>query len=521
MFFNAKLSSARALILLFLSVFCLIALLVTIYVNTNLMWISILAFALLILATGNSMQHRHTILRNYPVIGYIRYLIEAFRPELRQYLWESDLEGRPFNRRQRSIVYQRAKGARENVAFGTLYDVNAPGYEWIAHSMFPKKISGPLRTVIGNKQCKQPYDASILNIGAMSYGALSNTAIKALNKGAKLGGFAHNTGEGGISDYHLLGGDLIWQIGTGYFGCRDSFGKFSAELFRRKVAHPLVKMIELKISQGAKPGLGGMLPANKNTAEIAKIRHVVPGTTILSPPAHTAFSNSTDMIRFVGFLRALSGGKPIGIKLCIGNEMDFTEICDAIYATNIIPDFITIDGAEGGTGAAPIEFSDHVGMPLYDALAIASQTLKRYNLQGAIKIIASGKIITGFDIVKALSLGASCCYSARGMMLSLGCIQALQCHSGKCPVGIATQDKGRAFGLDVSDKCVRVANYHQKTLDATAKLIEACGYTKLDEINPAKVFRKVDHHHTKSFLDIYFPPKASYKDQWTQSKILN
>lgn len=521
MSFKTRTSSARTLILLICILTSLIGWLLVIYIHVNWSWAAILASVLLLLAVVNSIQRKHTILRNYPVIGYLRYFIEAFRPELRQYLWESDLNGKPFNRRQRSIVYQRAKGVRENVAFGTQYDVNAPGYEWIAHSIFPKRFTGSMRVSIGNSQCKQPYESSILNIGGMSYGALSSTAISALNEGAKIGGFAHNTGEGGISDYHLLGGPLIWQIGTGYFGCRDAFGKFNGELFRQKATSDSVKMIELKLSQGAKPGLGGMLPANKNTPEIAEIRHVVAGTAILSPPAHTAFSNPTDMIRFVGFLRALSGGKPVGIKLCVGSKSDFTDICDAIYATNIIPDFITIDGAEGGTGAAPIEFSDHVGMPLYEAIAFASQTLERYNLNKEIKIIASGKIIAGFDIVKALALGASCCYSARGMMFSLGCIQALQCHSGKCPVGIATQDKARAYGLDVSDKCIRVANYHQKTLDATVKLMEACGYEKFSDIDPNKIFRKVDQYHTKSFSDIYFRGKSNYKDKWPLAKILN
>lgn len=521
MFFHARTGSARALVLLICSLASLIVWLLVIYVHVNWAWAVIPTLALFMLAVVNSTQKKHSILRNYPIIGYLRYLIESFRPELRQYLWESELDGKPFSRRQRSLVYQRAKGASENIAFGTQQDVNAPGHEWIAHSIFPKRFTGSLRVMIGNMQCKQPYDASIFNIGGMSYGALSSTAVSALNEGARMGGFAQNTGEGGISSYHLHGGQLIWQIGTGYFGCRDAFGKFSPELFRRKAGTDLVKMIELKLSQGAKPGLGGMLPANKNTPEIAAIRHVPAGRTILSPPAHTAFSNPTDMIRFVGFLRALSGGKPVGIKLCVGSKSDFTEICDAIYATNIIPDFLTIDGAEGGTGAAPVEFSDHVGMPLYDAIAFARQTLEHYNLHKAIKIIASGKIISGFDIVKALALGASCCYSARGMMFSLGCIQALQCHSGKCPVGIATQDKARAFGLDVSDKRVRVANYHQKTLDATVKLLEACGYGKLSEIDPAKIFRKVDSCHTRSFSDIYFPGNASYKDSWPSLSRMN
>lgn len=521
MSFKTRTNSARALILIYCILANLLVWPLALYSHGNWIWAAIITSALLILAIVNSLQRKHTILRNYPVIGYLRYLIEGFRPELRQYLWESELDGKPVNRRQRNIVYQRSKGVRESVAFGTQYDVSAPGYEWIAHSLFPKKFTGSTRVVIGNVQCKQPYEASIFNIGGMSYGALSSTAISALNEGAKLGGFAHNTGEGGISTYHLLGGHLIWQIGTGYFGCRDADGNFDPELFKRKAACDSVKMIELKLSQGAKPGLGGMLPGNKNTREIAEIRHVVAGTPILSPPAHTAFTNPKEMIRFVEILRTLSGGKPVGIKLCVGSKSDFTNICDAIYAANIIPDFITIDGAEGGTGAAPVEFSDHVGMPLYEALAFVSQTLERYNLNKEIKIIASGKIIAGFDIVKALALGASCCYSARGMMFSLGCVQALQCHSGKCPVGIATQDNARAFGLDVSDKRIRVANYHQRTLEATVKLLEACGYETLSDIDPNKIFRKIDQYHTKSFSEIYFPGESIHKEKWPQVSNMN
>lgn len=521
MFFKAKTSSARATVLYFCILAHLGAWLLAIYIHPSWAWAVTITFIQLVLAIWNSVQRKHSILRNYPLIGYMRYLIEAFRPELRQYLWESDLDGKPFSRKQRSIVYQRAKGARETEAFGTQYDVTAPGYEWIAHSVFPKKFTGPIRVVIGNMQCKQPYESSILNIGGMSYGALSSTAISALNEGARMGRFAHNTGEGGISPYHLRGGDLIWQIGTGYFGCRDAFGKFSPELFRLKAASPSVKMIELKLSQGAKPGLGGILPVNKNTAEIAAIRKLSAGMAIISPPAHTAFSNPTDLIRFVGFLRALSEGKPVGFKLCVGEKSDFIEICDAICATGIIPDFITIDGSQGGTGSAPMEFSDHVGMPLYDALAFASRTLKSYNLHRVVKIIASGKVIAGFDIVRALSLGASCCYSARGMMFSLGCIQALQCHSGKCPTGIATQDRVLAYGLDISDKRTRVASYHQKTLDATVRLLEACGYEKLSDIDPNKIFRKVDQYHTKSFLEIYFSEQKSHRFQWSQQRYLN
>ncbi|WP_285009290.1 FMN-binding glutamate synthase family protein [Pedobacter faecalis] len=521
MFFTWKLSSARTLIISLLLLFSLGTWFLALYIHISFIWLALIATGLLSIAVHNAVQRRHTILRNYPLIGYVRYFMEAFRPELRQYLWESDLDGKPFNRIQRSLVYQRAKGERESIAFGTQLDVNAAGHEWLAHAVFPKKFTGKMRTRVGNAQCKRPYDASILNIGAMSYGALSSTAVSALNQGAQLGGFAHNTGEGGISDYHLYEADLIWQIGTGYFGCRDAEGKFDPQLFMRKASRPAVKMIELKLSQGAKPGLGGMLPGNKNTEEIARIRHVPVGTAVISPPAHNAFSDATQLIRFLGFLRALSDGKPVGIKLCIGSESDFTDICDAIYATNIIPDFITIDGAEGGTGAAPVEFSNHVGMPLYDAIAFVNRTLKHYGLENDIRIIASGKIVTGFDIIKALSLGAHCCYSARGMMLALGCVQALQCNSGKCPAGIATQDKARAYGLDVRDKRARVANYHKQTLTAAVQLMEAAGFADLSEISPAKIFRKLNSHQTLSFQDIYFQNKNDYRENWFKSRILN
>lgn len=338
----------------------------------------------------------------------------------------------------------------------------------------------------------------------MSYGALSKTAISSLNEGALLGGFAHNTGEGGISNYHLRGGDLVWQIGTGYFGCRDIDGNFDPELFKMNAGRENVKMIELKLSQGAKPGHGGILPGDKNTAEIATIRNVVAGTTVYSPPAHSAFSNSMEMIGFIRQLRQLSDGKPVGFKICIGDKQEFADICNAISLTGIIPDFITIDGSEGGTGAAPLEFTDNIGMPLYDALAFATQTLKLFDLKEHVKLIAAGKIITAFDILKVLSLGASACYSARGMMFSLGCIQALTCDSNRCPVGIATQDPSLYSGLDISEKRVRVANFHKNTIKATIEMMEACGFKTLGDIQPGKFYRKIDPLQTKSLQDIYF-----------------
>ena len=468
---------------------------------------------LLILAIYDVVQKKHAITRNYPIIGHLRFLFVSIRPEIRQYFFESDLDGKPFNRRQRSIVYQRSKNQRETVAFGMQDDPTRAGYEWVAHSMYPAKVEhSDLRIWIGNKQCRQPYHASILNIGAMSYGALSKTAITALNKGAALGGFAHNTGEGGISNYHLQGGDLIWQIGTGYFGCRNEEGNFDAASFSVNALRPQVKMIEIKLSQGAKPGHGGILPATKNTAEIAAIRQVVPHTTVHSPASHSAFNSPYGLLSFLQELRELSEGKPVGFKLCIGDKQEFEAICDAMNDTGIIPDFISIDGAEGGTGAAPLEFTDYLGMPLYDALAFARECLEARGLTEHIRLIAAGKIITGFDLLKVLSLGASACYSARGMMLSLGCIQALTCDSGKCPVGIATQDYRKYKALDPSDKMVRVANFHGNTVKAIREIMEACGIQDINSVPAGKFFRRINEQETKSFETIYFKAKSNLKN---------
>lgn len=468
-------------------------------------WLLILPLPLLIVALYHSFQTKHAILRNYPVVGYFRYFFESIRPELRQYFWESDTDGRPFNRRQRSIVYQRAKNQRETVAFGMQTDPLSPGNEWVAHSIFPVHIEDHnLRTSVGNQHCKQPYSLSVFNISAMSYGALSRTAITALNKGAALQNFAHNTGEGGISQYHINGGDLIWQIGTGYFGCRDENGYFDPNLFREKATRPYVKMIELKLSQGAKPGHGGILPAAKNTPEVASIRHVVPGTDVMSPPAHSAFKTPLEMMHFIQQLRELSDYKPVGFKICIGDKQEFIDICQAMQESQITPDFIAIDGSEGGTGAAPLEFTDNLGMPLYDALAFVTTTLIHFGLKKQIKLIVSSRIVTGFDILKVIALGADACYSARGMMFALGCIQALKCNEDVCPVGVATQRPHLYKGLDVEDKYVRVAQFHRNTLRATVEIMEACGFKSLEEVSADRFFRKVDSQYTLSFQDIYF-----------------
>lgn len=497
--------AVRKLIILLITIVNLIIISFGIIFTPQWFWLLILPFPLLLIAIYHSIQTHHAILRNYPLVGYFRYIFEAIRPELRQYFWESDTDGRPFNRRQRSIVYQRAKNQRETVAFGMQSDPQAIGNEWVAHSVFPTHIEDHnLRTLVGNATCKQPYSLSVYNISAMSYGALSKTAIKALNKGAALQNFAHNTGEGGISEYHISGGDLIWQIGTGYFGCRNEAGQFDGELFAEKANRPYVKMIELKISQGAKPGHGGILPAAKNTPEIAAIRHVTPGTDVMSPPAHSAFTNPIEMMQFIQNMRELSGFKPIGFKICIGDKQEFIDICHAMQTTQIFPDFISVDGSEGGTGASPLEFTDNLGMPLYDALTFITTTLIKFGIKKHIKLIASSRIITGFDLLKVIALGADACYSARGMMFALGCIQALKCNEDVCPVGVATQRPHLYKGLDVADKSVRVAQFHRNTLRATVEIMEACGFKTLDEVNASKFFRKVDNVNTLSFQDIYF-----------------
>jgi glutamate synthase domain-containing protein 2 len=499
---HISVSSSIILILVFLNA---VVLQIGFTQNENLYMALIFTVPLLLVAIYDVKQKRHAILRNYPVIGRLRYFLESIRPELRQYFFESDLDGKPFSRRQRAIVYQRAKNDKQTVAFGMQTDPSIPGYEWVNHSIYPVSVKvDNLRVRIGNEQCSQPYDASIYNIGAMSYGALSSAAITALNQGAAIGGFAHNTGEGGISDYHLKGGDLIWQIGTGYFGCRLENGRFDEVAFKQKACNPFVKMIELKLSQGAKPGHGGILPAKKNTAEIAAIRHVKPNTTVHSPARHAGIDGPLDLLQFLQSLRRLSGGKPVGFKLCIGNKQEFIDICKAILTTGITPDFISVDGAEGGTGAAPLEFTDHLGMSLYEALAFVKQTLDEFHLSDSIKILAAGKIITAFDILKTLSLGASACYSARGMMFALGCIQALQCDSGKCPVGVATQNPALYKGLNPADKKVRVANFHANTLIATKEMMEACGFNSIEEITASKFFRRIDEQNSKSLHHIYF-----------------
>lgn len=472
-------------------------------------WYVLFGIVLLLTILGyyDIIQTTHTVMRNYPVLGRLRYVLEDLRPKMYQYFIESDIDGRPFNRIDRSTVYQRAKGVRDTIPFGTQNDLYAEGYEWICHSIAPKAfetLDHDPRIMIGNKDCTQPYSASILNISAMSFGSLSAAAVEALNAGAKIGNFAHNTGEGGLSDYHLKhGGDIIWQIGTGYFGCRTEDGHFNPELFSQKANHPNVKMIELKISQGAKPGHGGILPAEKNSEEIAKIRHIKPHTKVSSPPYHSAFDTPMEMVKFIQELRELSGGKPVGFKLCIGYKSEFISICQAMVELDIYPDYIAVDGGEGGTGAAPPEFSNYVGAPLLDGLDFVHNILNGLDIRKHIKIIASGKISSAFHIARAIALGADGCYQARAMMLALGCIQALLCNTNKCPTGITTQDPKLTGGLVPEDKKVRVARYHEGTLKNFVELLGATGLDEPRNLTRSHIYRRISLNDMITYEEIF------------------
>jgi glutamate synthase domain-containing protein 2 len=450
-------------------------------------------------------QTRHAILRNYPVIGHGRYLLESIRPEINQYFIESNTDGAPFNREMRSLVYQRAKGELDTVPFGTQRDLYTPGSEWLTHSIVPADIPHePFRVTIGAGRCAQPYSASLLNVSAMSFGALSKNAILALNSGAKAGGFAHNTGEGGVSRYHLEGGgDLIWQVGTGYFGCRAADGGFDSEKFRQTASHPQIKMIELKISQGAKPAHGGILPAHKLTREISEIRGVVMGKDVLSPPRHSAFSTPRQLVRFVAELRELSLGKPVGIKLCIGKRREFLAICKAMLETGDHPDYVAVDGAEGGTGAAPLEFTNSLGLPLTDALVFVHNALVGVGLRDKVKVFASGKVSSGFHMARLLCLGADACYSARAMMMAIGCIQARRCNNNKCPTGVATQDPRLVEGLDVADKAERVRRFQHQTVHSFMELLAACGFSHPSELRPWNLQQRLGPHEIKHFGELY------------------
>jgi glutamate synthase domain-containing protein 2 len=479
-----------------------------------LWWMAIFTFPLVILGVYDLNQPKHSIVRNYPVVGRLRYFMEDLRPKVYQYFVESDTNGKPFSRLNRSLIYQRAKMENDTIPFGTQLDVYENGYEWLSHSIAAishHELDENPRVLVGGPDCAQPYAASIYNISAMSFGSLSQNAILALNGGAKMGGFAHNTGEGGISDYHAgPGGDLIWQIGTGYFGCRHHDGTFNYEAFAERSRSEQVKMIEIKLSQGAKPGHGGILPAKKVTPEIARIRLVKEGFDVISPPAHSAFKTPLELIGFVKKLRELSGGKPVGIKLCIGRKSEFFAVCKAMSETGVYVDFITVDGGEGGTGASPQEFSNAVGMPLREGVAFVYDVLTGFSLKKHIKIIASGKIASGFDLVKNIALGADLCNSARGMMFALGCIQALECNSNTCPTGVATQDPSLMKGLVVEDKTVRVFNFHRLTVASAVELLGAAGLHHPYQLTRAYINRRVAPNVMQSYMESFpYIPEGS------------
>jgi glutamate synthase domain-containing protein 2 len=450
-------------------------------------------------------QTKHSIRRNFPIIGNFRYFFEFIRPEINQYFVESNTDGAPFNRQSRSLVYQRAKNVLDTLPFGTQSNVYEVGYEWVNHSLAPTHVNPEaLRVMIGGPQCTQPYSASIFNISAMSFGSLSKNAVLALNAGARMGNFFHDTGEGGLTPYHQQeGGDIVWEVGTAYFSTRTIDGKFDPIQFRDKSRHPQIKMCEIKLSQGAKPSHGGILPASKVTPEIAAIRGVPMGQDVLSPPHHTEFSTPIGLLEFVAKLRDLSGGKPTGFKLCLGKRREFLAICKAMQETGIYPDFITIDGAEGGTGAAPLEFSNSVGSPLREALVFINNALVGFGIREHIRLIVSGKIISGFDIISKIALGADVCNSARGMMMALGCIQALSCNNNRCPTGVATQNPHLAAGLVVDQKKYRVVNYHRETVKAVAEMISAMGLQHTSELRPWHLMKRTSFSEIKHYGELF------------------
>ena len=473
---------------------------------------SLWALAIFLLGAGFTLiglhdlfQTRHAVLRNYPIAAHLRFILESIRPEMRQYFFEDEKHGMPFGRDKRAIIYQRAKMQLDKRPFGTTYDVYADGFEWMSHSLAPKPLApSDFRVRIGGPDCVHPYAASVFNISAMSFGALSPNAIRALNEGAHKGGFAHDTGEGGFSPYHRSGGgDIIWELGSGYFGARNADGTFSPERFAETAKNEQIKMIELKLSQGAKPGHGGVLPGAKVTQEIAQTRGVPVGQDCISPSKHPAFSTPIEMIQFIGELRRLSGGKPTGFKLCVGHEWEFLAVCKAMVKTGIYPDFIVVDGAEGGTGAAPLEFLDHLGKPLREGLSFVHNALIGIGARERIRIGASGKIATAFDIARAFALGADWCNSARGFMFAIGCIQSQSCHTDQCPTGVATQDPFRQRALVVPDKAQRVANFHHATLEALAELTAAAGLDHPGGFKAQFISRRISPSEVVTFADLY------------------
>ncbi|MGW2788014.1 FMN-binding glutamate synthase family protein [Streptomyces populi] len=458
-----------------------------------------------LVAVHDLVQRRHSVLRNYPLLGHFRFALERLRPELQQYFIERNFDGRPFDRDTRSIVYERAKGTAAEEPFGTELDLYRAGSEYLTPSMAPRAVPDiPPRVRIGGPDCTQPYDMALLNVSAMSFGSLSANAVLALNTGAQLGAFAHDTGEGGLSEYHLRpGGDLVWEIGTGYFGCRTDDGGFDERQFADKAAHDQVKCVSLKISQGAKPGIGGVLPGAKVNAEIAQVRGVPGGETVVSPPFHRVYTTPRELVRFLGRMRELAGGKPVGFKLCVGSRREFLAVCKAMLAEEMTPDFIIVDGAEGGTGAAPLEFADNVGLPLSEGLMTVHNALVGVGLRDRIKIGASGKVATGSDLVKRLVQGADYTNAARAMMFAVGCIQAQRCHTNTCPVGVATQDERRGRAVDVDDKSRRVQRYQEATVKSALQIMAAMGVADPSGLHPSMLLQRVDPHTVRSYAELH------------------
>ncbi len=487
------------------SVLVIGALAVAGYFVRPVLWAFVAVGPLVFLGLLDMLQRRQAVRRNFPLVGHGRYLLELVRPEIQQYFIESNTDGTPFSREQRSLVYQRAKGQLDTVPFGTQRDLYEIGAEWLGHSILPKDVQHePPRVRFGAATCKQPYDAAILNISAMSYGSLSKNAVLALNTGAREGGFYHNTGEGGVSPYHLApGGDVVWQVGTGYFGCRNPEGRFDPVLFAEQASFPQIKMVELKLSQGAKPGHGGILPAKKLTPEIAAIRKVPMGKDVISPPGHSAFSTPRQLVTFLAEMRERSGGKPVGMKLCVGKRREFLAICKAIVDTGLHPDFVTVDGAEGGTGAAPLEFTNSMGTPLTEALIFVHNALVGIGYRDKIRVIASGKVTTGFDVARLIAIGADTCNSARAMMMAVGCIQARRCNSNTCPVGVATQDAELVAGLVVEDKAPRVTRFQKATVHSFLELLGATGCAQPSELRPWHVTRRVSPTEIRHYGELF------------------
>lgn len=503
---STKMLMRRYAVLAAVLALCVLSLILSFASHAAWLFLFCVLFPLAVLGVFDVVQEQHSLLRNYPIIASVRWVFEALRPYLRQYIVEGELEGSPYTRQARSLVYARAKGEEDRQPFGTELDTRAPEYEWMTHSLAPMPVAEePFRVRVGGAECAKPYDAAMLNISAMSFGSLGRNAIEALNLGAKMGGFYHDTGEGGLSPYHSIhGGDIVWELGSGYFGCRNRDGSFSPERFAEKAADPQVKMVEIKLSQGAKPGHGGVLPAAKVTQEIAAIRGIEMGEDCISPSRHPAFSSPAQMMEFVARLRELSGGKPVGIKMCVGHPSETFAIVKAMLHTGIHPDFVVVDGAEGGTGAAPEELADHMGMPLREGLVLMRNALVGTGLRSKVRLAASGKVTSGFSMAANMAIGADWCNAARAFMFSLGCVMSMRCHTGHCPTGVATNDPHLQRGLVVEDKAERVASYQRHTVAALAELVAAAGLSHPSELEPHHIWHRLTPVEAKP-LDRLYP----------------